>query len=242
LFFFETLYPAKSIFVDPFGSYIYVHSNSHIHRISLRNEAHPFESLSCINENSIPGSNGMYVSYNGRVTVAHREEDSSVILYDTYIPSCNYDIASVVLEQNNMVEYTAIEGCFVVTPLPPIIPPLPPTNPPFPDTPPGAPPGAVPPPGVPPFAPPGFESTADTIQQTQNIPLYSSWSTGVVGIVGATSVGFMALFGIVLAINNIKKNPAAPDMGILVDPESNAVVFTNPLGHDGVGVANNVLA
>ena len=171
-------------------------------------------------------STGLYFSVSGGVFLA---EDSKVHLITSNTCEASEVNFSFPTTTYQDVKFAAYEGCFVVVPPNP---PPPPPNVPPPPPPPNVPPPPPPPnnPPQPPTNPPVDQVTnADTIQETQNYVLESYESSIVVAGVAAAAVALFAIFGVVLGINNTKKQPLNPDIASMVQTDTVNIANENPV-------------
>merc|ERR1712000_597250 len=71
-------------------------------------------------------------------------------------------------------------------------------------------------------------SGASAINNQAEGVIAGTWATLVIGGVGAGVVGFFAIFGAVIGLNNTKKDPEVPLAAVLEETESGASAFINP--------------
>lgn len=72
-------------------------------------------------------------------------------------------------------------------------------------------------------------SGGETVQNDAADVIVSDSTTGVVSAVGAASVGMIFLAGLVIGINNTKKDPVTPLDAVLQETEGANLVHDNPL-------------
>jgi len=188
-------------------------------------------------------SNGMYMSVSGSQFLANIQGVTQLTPSLTGTTECSGFFSSYNFNNFNLVAFAANELCLPSAPIPTTVTPVFPPQPPpaiQPAPPPGAPPAPAPAnPGTRVSTPVGHQS-ATTVQETQNIVVESYKPTIVVAGIAVAVTGFMALFAVVVGINNTKNTPPQPPIGSLLQAEGVTAMESNPAYTPQVNVFQNV--